>query len=301
MRGSSFGYLLKQGIKSVYVNRVMSFAAIGVLIACMLLIGSSMLLSYNVNGIVGYIEDQNEVVAFLNMELSSDEKKDIDDEINALTNVNKVLFISGKDGLIEWFDTLGDDSVYLEGLEEEKILPDSYRLMLDDLSILDETVKKLESIDGVDKVIAPIEVAKTLTNVKSAVFFCGMFIVGILVAVSFVIIGNTIKITVFNRRKEINIMKMVGATDIFIRLPFFIEGLLLGVISATISFFLLWGGYELAFKWLNENSVMWVSSFQSNMVLFNDIALKLYLELLLGGTFVGTAGSMIFVRKYLRV
>ncbi|MEG1621516.1 MAG: permease-like cell division protein FtsX [Oscillospiraceae bacterium] len=301
MRGSSFGYLIKQGIKSVYVNRVMSFAAIGVLIACMLLIGSSMLLSYNVNGIVGYIEDQNEVVAFLNMELSSDEKKDIDDEINALTNVNKVLFISGKDGLIEWFDTLGDDSVYLEGLEEEKILPDSYRLMLDDLSILDETVKKLESIDGVDKVIAPIEVAKTLTNVKSAVFFCGMFIVGILVAVSFVIIGNTIKITVFNRRKEINIMKMVGATDIFIRLPFFIEGLLLGVISATISFFLLWGGYELAFKWLNENSVMWVSSFQSNMVLFNDIALKLYLELLLGGTFVGTAGSMIFVRKYLRV
>ncbi|MEG1965927.1 MAG: permease-like cell division protein FtsX [Oscillospiraceae bacterium] len=301
MRGSSFGYLIKQGIKSVYVNRVMSFAAIGVLIACMLLIGSSMLLSYNVNGIVGYIEDQNEVVAFLNMELSSDEKKDIDDEINALTNVNKVLFISGKDGLIEWFDTLGDDSVYLEGLEEEKILPDSYRLMLDDLSILDETVKKLESIDGVDKVIAPIEVAKTLTNVKSAVFFCGMFIVGILVAVSFVIIGNTIKITVFNRRKEINIMKMVGATDIFIRLPFFIEGLLLGVISATISFFLLWGGYELAFKWLNENSVMWVSSFQSNMVQFNAIALKLYLELLLGGTFVGTAGSMIFVRKYLRV
>ncbi|MEG2916168.1 MAG: permease-like cell division protein FtsX [Oscillospiraceae bacterium] len=301
MRGSSFGYLLKQGIKSVYVNRVMSFAAIGVLIACMLLIGSSMLLSYNVNGIVGYIEDQNEVVAFLNMELSSDEKKDIDDEINALTNVNKVLFISGKEGLIEWFDTLGDDSVYLEGLEEEKILPDSYRLMLDDLSILDETVKKLESIDGVDKVIAPIEVAKTLTNVKSAVFFCGMFIVGILVAVSFVIIGNTIKITVFNRRKEINIMKMVGATDIFIRLPFFIEGLLLGVISATISFFLLWGGYELAFKWLNENSVMWVSSFQSNMVQFNAIALKLYLELLLGGTFVGTAGSMIFVRKYLRV
>ncbi|MEG3005875.1 MAG: permease-like cell division protein FtsX [Oscillospiraceae bacterium] len=301
MRGSSFGYLLKQGIKSVYVNRVMSFAAIGVLIACMLLIGSSMLLSYNVNGIVGYIEDQNEVVAFLNMELSSDEKKDIDDEINALTNVNKVLFISGKEGLIEWFDTLGDDSVYLEGLEEEKILPDSYRLMLDDLSILDETVKKLENIDGIDKVIAPIEVAKTLTNVKSAVFFCGMFIVGILVAVSFVIIGNTIKITVFNRRKEINIMKMVGATDIFIRLPFFIEGLLLGVISATISFFLLWGGYELAFKWLNENSVMWVSSFQSNMVQFNAIALKLYLELLLGGTFVGTAGSMIFVRKYLRV
>ncbi|MEF9982948.1 MAG: permease-like cell division protein FtsX [Oscillospiraceae bacterium] len=301
MRGSSFGYLIKQGIKSVYVNRVMSFAAIGVLIACMLLIGSSMLLSYNVNGIVGYIEDQNEVVAFLNMELSSDEKKDIDDEINALTNVNKVLFISGKEGLIEWFDTLGDDSVYLEGLEEEKILPDSYRLMLDDLSILDETVKKLENIDGIDKVIAPIEVAKTLTNVKSAVFFCGMFIVGILVAVSFVIIGNTIKITVFNRRKEINIMKMVGATDIFIRLPFFIEGLLLGVISATISFFLLWGGYELAFKWLNENSVMWVSSFQSNMVQFNAIALKLYLELLLGGTFVGTAGSMIFVRKYLRV
>lgn len=301
MRGSSLGYLVKQGFKSVYTNRVMSLAAIGVLVACMLLIGSSMIVSYNVNGIVGFVEDQNEVVAFLNMDLTSDEKKDVDDAINSLSNVNKVTFISGKEGLIEWMVSLGDDSVYLDGLENETILPDSYRLMLDDLSILDKTEDELNSIAGVDKVIAPVEVAKTLTNIKTAVYFCGSFIVAILIAVSFVIIGNTIKITVFNRRKEINIMKMVGATDTFIRFPFFIEGLLLGIISATISFFLLWGGYELAIKWLVDNSVMWMNSLQGNMLRFETIALKLYLELLLGGTLVGTCGSMIFVRKYLRV
>ena len=131
MRGSSFGYLVKQGVKSIYKNRVMSFAAIGVLVACMLLIGSSMLLSMNVNGIVGYVEDQNEVVTFLEMGLSTDEKNAIDEKVKKLPNINKITSISGAEGMEEWMETLGSDAVYLEGLTNEEILPDSYRFMLE--------------------------------------------------------------------------------------------------------------------------------------------------------------------------
>ncbi len=301
MRGSSFGYLLKEGFKSIYKNHVMSFAAIGVLVACMLLIASSVLFSVNVTGILGYVEQQNEVVAFLEMDLSTESKEKIDKEVKKLDNISKFDFVSGKDGVLEWMDSLGDDSVYLEGLEDEDILPDSYRLKIIDIAKLHETVSSLEKIKGIEKIVAPIDVATTLMNIRSAIYCAGVFIVTILLAVSIVIIGNTIKITVFNQRKEINIMKMVGATDMFIRFPFFIEGCLLGIISATISFFLVWGGYELAINWITTNNAMSFHSFVSNLVEFKTVALPMYLSLLAGGTLVGVGGSMIFVRKYLRV
>ena len=301
MRGNSFGYLLKEGFRSIYKNRVMSFAAIGVLVSCMLLIASSMLFSVNVTGILGYVEEQNEVVAFLEMELSTESKEKIDKEIRAVGNISKITFISGKDGVLEWMDTLGDDSIYLEGLEDEDILPDSYRLQIKDISILSETVSDIENIAGIEKIVAPIDVAATLINIRSAIYFAGLVIVTILLVVSIVIIGNTIKITVFNQRKEINIMKMVGATDKFIRFPFFIEGCLLGIISAVVSFFLVWGGYELAVDWIVTNNTMTMHSFAQNLVDFKTVALPLFLSLLTGGVFVGAGGSMIFVRKYLRV
>lgn len=301
MRGSSFKYLVKMGFKSIHVNRVMSFAAIGVLISCMLLIGSAMLFSLNVGEIVGYVEQQNEVVVFLDMDLQTDEKNLIEKKIKSLDNINSTTYISGKEGILEWMETLGDDAVYLEGLEDEEILPDSYRLKLKDLSSLNSTVKSLENIEGVEKVVAPVEVANTLSNIRYAVYFSGMVVVCILIAASFVIIGNTIKITVFNRRKEIEIMKVVGATDTYVRFPFFVEGFLLGLISATLAFFLLWGGYELVIRWLGENNISFVFSFTNNLIEFKDIALPLYLSFLLGGTLVGTSGSMIFVRKYLKI
>lgn len=301
MRGSSFKYLVKMGFKSIHVNRVMSFAAIGVLISCMLLIGSAMLFSLNVGEIVGYVEQQNEVVVFLDMDLQTDEKNLVEKKIKSLDNISSSSYISGKEGILEWMETLGDDAVYLEGLEDEEILPDSYRLKLKDLSSLESTVKSLENIEGIEKVVAPVEVANTLSNIQYAVYFSGMVIVCILIAASFVIIGNTIKITVFNRRKEIEIMKVVGATDTYVRFPFFVEGFLLGLISATLAFFLLWGGYELVIRWLGENNISFVFSFTNNLIEFKNIALPLYLSFLLGGTLVGTSGSMIFVRKYLKI
>ncbi len=301
MRGSSFIYLVKEGARNLIANPLMSFAGIGVLVACMLLIGGAALFSLNVNQFISYVEDQNEVVIFLDTDIEDEDITYIEKEIEAIGNNTNILFVSGEEGLNEWIVSLGEDGAYLEGLQDEQILPDSFRVMVDDMSMLRDTVDEYEKMQGVDKVSAPYEFADTIVNLQSAVYYFGTAIVGILMVVSVVIIGNTIKITVFNRRKEINIMKMVGATDTFIRMPFFFEGLILGIVSACIAFLLLWGGYGFVINWLGENTITLFGGFNSAFVDFSEVSGTIFTAFVAGGTLIGCGGSLIFVRKHLKV
>lgn len=301
MKGSSFGYLIKEGAKNIYANRMMSFASIGTLVACMLLIGGSLLFSLNVNQAVGYVEQQNEVEVELNDELTDEQIKDVDKEIALIDNIYEQVFIS-KEVLMEELKAQSDDlAILLDGLEEDNPLYNSYRVKVKDLSYLSGTVMKLEAIEGVSEVRAPDMVGEIMTNVKYAVSSAGFFIVVILLVVSLVIMGNTIKVTVFNRRKEINIMKYVGATDAFIRLPFFVEGFLLGLLSALISFGLLWVGYDYILGVIAQNPSTWMAQVYSNLIPFEEISLNLLGWFMGGGVFIGVFGSMFFVNKYLKV
>lgn len=301
MRGSSFGYLLREGAKNIYANRLMSFASIGTLVACMLLIGGSLLFSMNINRAVGYVEQQNEVEVELDDGLSEEQIHEVDKEIALIDNVYERKFVS-KDALMEELKAQSEDlAALLDGLEEDNPLYDSYRLKVKDLSRLSSTVLKLESLEGVSAVRAPDMVGEIMTNVKRAVSSAGYFIVAILLVVSLVIMGNTIKVTVFNRRKEINIMKYVGATDAFIRLPFFVEGFLLGLLSALISFGLLWAGYNYILDVIAQNPSTWMTQVYSNIIPFNEIAVQMLVWFLGGGVFIGVFGSMFFVNKYLKV
>lgn len=301
MKGSSFGYLIKEGAKNIYANRMMSFASIGTLVACMLLIGGSLLFSLNVNQAVGYVEQQNEVEVELNDELTDEQIKDVDKEIALIDNIYEQVFIS-KEVLMEELKAQSDDlAILLDGLEEDNPLYNSYRVKVKDLSYLSGTVMKLEAIEGVSEVRAPDMVGEIMTNVKYAVSSAGFFIVVILLVVSLVIMGNTIKVTVFNRRKEINIMKYVGATDAFIRLPFFVEGFLLGLLSALISFGLLWVGYDYILGVIAQNPSTWMAQVYSNLIPFEEISLNLLAWFMGGGIFIGVFGSMFFVNKYLKV
>ena len=301
MRGSSFGYLLREGAKNIYANRLMSFASIGTLVACMLLIGGSLLFSMNINRAVGYVEQQNEVEVELDDGLSEEQIHEVDKEIALIDNVYERKFVS-KDALMEELKAQSEDlAALLDGLEEDNPLYDSYRLKVKDLSRLSSTVLKLESLEGISAVRAPDMVGEIMTNVKRAVSSAGYFIVAILLVVSLVIMGNTIKVTVFNRRKEINIMKYVGATDAFIRLPFFVEGFLLGLLSALISFGLLWVGYNYILDVIAQNPSTWMTQVYSNIIPFNEIAVRMLVWFLGGGVFIGVFGSMFFVNKYLKV
>ena len=302
MRGSSFGYLVKEGAKNVYVNRLMSFASIGTLVACMLLIGSSLLLSMNVNQLVGYMEQRNEIVAFLNDDITDEQVAEVTSELESIENVYDLEYLDKEAVLEEQRELLGESGVLLEGLEgEENPLPPTYRMKIRDLSQLTGTVMRIQAIEGVQSVNSPDMVAEVVTSLKRAVSTGGMMIVAILIVVSLVIIGNTIKVTVFNRRKEINIMKYVGATDTFIRLPFFVEGFLLGLISALIAFGLLWVGYDYVMRILSENPAQWIGQAYDSMIRFEDVALKLLCWFAGGGIGIGVVGSMFFVNKYLKV
>ncbi len=301
MKGSSFSYLIKEGARNIWVNRMMSLASIGILVSCMLLIGSAILLSINLNGMVSYVENQNEMVAFLEDSADDATVSAVEAALNSNDNVDSFAFVSREEAL-ERYSEIVPDSL-LENLEQDKeeVFPLSFRITLKDLSLIDETTAQIESIPGIMRVNAPTNVAETVTGIKRAVYICGSGIVIILLAVTLIIIANTIKVTVFNRRKEINIMKFVGATDRFIRMPFVVEGILLGVISACIAYLLLWGGYTYLINYVQTQASATLSAFLKNLVPFSQVAKQLLASFAVGGIAIGVFGSMIFVRKHLKV
>ena len=279
----------------------MSLASIGILVSCMLLIGSAILLSINLNGMVSYVENQNEMVAFLEDSADDVTVSAVEAALNSNDNVDSFAFVSREEAL-ERYSEIVPDSL-LENLEQDKeeVFPLSFRITLKDLSLIDETTAQIESIPGIMRVNAPTNVAETVTGIKRAVYICGSGIVIILLAVTLIIIANTIKVTVFNRRKEINIMKFVGATDRFIRMPFVVEGILLGVISACIAYLRLWGGYTYLINYVQTQASATLSAFLKNLVPFSQVAKQLLASFAVGGIAIGVFGSMIFVRKHLKV
>ncbi len=301
MKGNNFAYLLKEGARNVWVNRLMSLASIGVLIACMLLMGGAMLISYNINEAVGYVENQNEVVVFLNEDVSQEQIEAIGETLKNTDNVQEPKYVSKDESLDKMIEDMGESEDIMNGLLNENPLLDSYEIRIGDLSRLRETVSSIEGIDGVYKTVSPTEAADTLTSIKHIVNISGSAIVFILFVVSVMIIANTIKITVFNRRKEVSIMKYVGATDGFIKLPFIIEGVIIGVVSSVIAYAALWLGYQYVLEKLLLNNSAWLQGVAQSFIPFKSIAVMVAVGFFGSGIGIGAIGSSIFVNKYLKV
>ena len=172
---------------------------------------------------------------------------------------------------------------------------------MDSLENLPETVKKLETLPGVESVESSNEVATTLMGIKTAIHVAGLTIVAILMVVSIIIIANTVRVTIFNRRREINIMKYVGATNAFIRFPFLVEGMVIGLISALIAFGLLWVGTHFLYQWVGQSASGWLQLAYQSLIPFGSIAPQMLLGFAGAGVLFGMVGSFIFVGKYLKV
>ena len=302
MRIHNFAYLFKQGAKNIFHNKLMSFACIGVLMACLLLIGSAVLFTLTVNKMAEDIENQNEIVVFLDVGLGLRDVEALDVTLRATPNILETEFIPKDKGLETEKMKMGEFGQLLAGLEgAENPLPDKYVLRIDDSSLIEETIRELGAIEGVDYVSASVEIAKILSGIKATVFYAGAVVVLILVVVSLVIITNTIKLTVFSRRREIYIMKYVGATDSFIRLPFLVEGMLIGLIAAALSFLILGFGYTYMVQWAKENYLQYFGLVLNNAVDFREIALHMLAGFSCIGVLIGVLASGIFVRKHLRV
>jgi len=298
---NSFFYLVKQGFKNLWNNRLMSLASIGVLVSCMLLIGAAGLLSVNVSSVVDAVEDQSEAIVYLEEDLEPAAIEEVRDGIIATGKVSTIEFISKEDALLSMMESMGDDGMLFEAYKKDNNLPDSFRITFTDVSDLENTVMHLEALLGVESVSALTEVAEVITGVKNMAYIGGTIIIGLLIAVSLMIIGNTIKITVFSRKREVNIMKYVGATNGFIRLPFVVEGITLGVVSGGLSFGIIYFAYDYLVKWVSSQTATWFGQIVSELVPFSVVSQYLLIGFIGGGAFIGLFGCVAFIGKHLKV
>ena len=301
MRASAFGYLFKEGVRNLWANRLMSAASIGVLTACLLLIGASSMFSLNIRNMMNYVESQNEIVVFVEERATDEMLASVEEDLKAIENVDKVTLVTKAEALEKRKKDFGDSAFLLDEYNDENNpLLDSYVVTLHDIALLDDSVAQMQLIEHTYSVSATKEVASAMVSLSNVVTVAGAIIVVILIIVSAVIISNTIRLTIYNRRKEIHIMQCVGATDLFIKLPFVIEGVLLGLISATLSYIVLWIAYGWIYNSLSGVYTSWFSAMVSSILPFSDFGGTLALGFLAAGFCVGIFGSGIFVRKHLR-
>lgn len=298
MRFGSFTYLLKQGAKNTYLNKAMSFASVGVLTACLILVGLAALLSQNIKSITKNIQQQNEIVVYVEDEISSAEESELDRQIRSMDNVLNIEYTSKEQAFDEQKEKLGD---LLEGYENEDVFPASYRVKVKDLTLIEDNISKLNALSGVYRVDAPTDIAEIMVKTDSGVSLGGTVVVLALLVVSFVIIMNTIKITVFSRRREINIMKYVGATNSFIRMPFLVEGMILGLISAVVSFFVVWYFYSQVLTAIGGETNAFIANATQALIPFSRIAFPLLVSYIVAGVSIGGVGSLVSIRKHLKV
>lgn len=300
MRGSSFKYLLKEGLRNFYHNRLMAFTSIGVLTICLLIVGMAYMVTVNVNSMIGVVENQSEMSVIME-DVGDDVIKKAEEKISSMTNVRDVEYISKEQGLQNTIDMLGEDGYLLEGLEDRNTIPATFVVKIHNLEMTKQTQSELQAIEGVEQVLASGEMADTLVYVRRTITTIGTAMIIALAVISLVIISNTIKATIFTRRKEISIMKYVGATNTFIRIPFVVEGFTLGLVSAVIAFLFTWGGYAYLTNSLSTNATLWLSTIFESIIPFSELALNLGIFFLATGTVLGIFGSVISINKHARV
>ena len=289
MRG--FGYLFKEGLRSVWNNRLMSVASVCVLVSCLVLTGAAVLFSQNVTQIVEAIEGQNEVKVFLEDDVTKVEAAYIGKEIEEIENIASATFYSKEEALEGYKDYLGEDT--FEYMEKGNPLPDAYIIKMKDLSQYRATVDKILSIDGVTGMDEKAELADKLTSINNLVSTLSLWIVLVLAIISLFIVSNTVRATTHNRRFEISIMKSVGATNAFVRIPFIVEGIAIGVIAAVLATVVL------GFLYVG------VMEFVAHIISVSFIPLSsvigyVAISNLIAGVVIGALSGFISIRKYLK-
>ena len=292
--------MIREGFRSIKTHSFMSFASVTIIMACLIIMGSVTLLSFNIDALIKNLEDQNEVVAFVDDAIADEEQaRAIQTSLEALENVSSVEFIS-RDNAMETFMSKYDSSLR-EGIDET-VFRHRFVIHLQDIALMAETQTELEGIPGIAKVKAHLDYASAFVTLRNIVSAVSLVLTIILVFVSIFIMSNTIKLTTFGRREEIAIMKMVGATNGFIRLPFVVEGLVLGLLGGGLAFLAEWGLYSLITSRVMgtvTNSILTESVF--TLIPFQTLAIPVLIIFLSIGVLVGVFGGINAIRNYLQV
>ena len=287
--------MIREGFRSIKTHGLMSFATVTIIMACLIIMGSVALLSLNINYLIKDLEKQNEVVAFVDDSIADEEAaKAIGSEIMKLENISSLEFVSRSQAMNNYMSRY--DKSLMEGIDET-VFRHRFIIHLNDIEKLAQTQSQLENVPGIAKVRAHQEYADTFVKIRNIVSGVALVLMAILVFVSMFIMSNTIKLATFSRREEIAIMKMVGASNGFIRLPFVVEGLVLGILGGGLGFLAQWGLYDLVTKSLMES----LTGDILQVVPFLPIA-PMILAVYLGiGIVIGVFGGVNAIRNYLKV
>ena len=295
MKLSRYGYLIGEGFRNIFTHGFMSFASVTIIIACLIVMGSFTLLDININQIIDDIGDQNQILAYVDEDMTAQEASaKLQTKLSALDNVANVEFVSrseARDSFMEKYD-----ESLMEGIDDQ-VFRHRFSIQLVDLSLMDDTKAEIEDIDGIVKVNAPTEFADKFISVRNVISVVSLALIVILGFVSLFIMSNTIKLATYGRREEIAIMKMVGASNSFIRCPFIVEGLVLGLVGGGLAFLAQWGLYAaLEAKIAQSLGISFVE-----IVPFTQVWPFVLVTFLAVGILVGAVGGVIAIRNYLKV
>jgi cell division transport system permease protein len=295
MKLNRFGYLVLEGLKNIFSHGFMSFASVTIIVACLIIMGSFSLVAVNIDAIITDLEQQNQVLAFVDESLTDGQARELEAEIRQVPNVKDAVFVSREEAMQEYVSQYDDPSLF-EDIKPE-VFRHRYIIYLDDITQMQDTKAQLEAIPGIARVNAYLEIAEGFITVRNIISAISVILIVLLLVVSIFIMANTIKLASFTRREEIAVMKIVGASNGFIRLPFLVEGLVLGLLGGGIAFFTEWGVYD----FINAKVLSGIAGELFKVIPFQTLLLPVLVVYLAVGFFVGTFGGVVAIRNYLKV
>ena len=291
----NFRYFFREGVGNMLSHGFMSFAAIGVTVACLLIMGTFSLVAYNANINLQDLQKENAVVAFVDESLTDEEAQGLQSQLSGISGVADCTFVSRQEARDEYVDQYNEDDLYSD--LDPTIFRHRYVMHLTDLKLMDQVVQQLDETEGIAKVRADQDISNGFITVRNIASVISIALIAILLIISVFIISNTIKLTTFDRKDDIAIMKMVGATNGFIRWPFVYEGFMLGLTGAVLAFLLQWGLYEAIAKGVGESDTLQLISVVPFAQLWQPVA-GIFLA---AGILIGIGGSLSAIRRFLQV
>ena len=301
MKFSTFGFLTRHGVRNLGKHWAMTIACIASLSVCMTLNTFATLAEVNVDSMVNYLGQQNEMVVFVDPEADDATTASVGERITATPGVSSVQYMSKEDTLNAYRGFLSDYASLLDEFENDNPFKANYRVSLSDLSQMSAISQQFQTIPGVYSVSAPVEMTNTFVEIQKVVTKGGQAIIAVLMIVSIITVGSTIRLSVFARRREIEIMKYVGATNAMVTLPFFMEGLTMGLISGAITSAAGIGGYYYIVEASSAFGSLWEMLMGAALVPVENVWPTILTYSLAGGALVGALGSTFSIRKHLNV
>ena len=290
------GYYISEGVHSIFTHGFMSFAAVCMIVACLIIMGSFTLLAVNLDNMLGDLENENEMLVYIEDSLNEEQARALQPKLAQVDNVSQLTFVTKQSANADFKAKHSDNTAVFNDLPDEA-LRDRYRVHVVDIERMAQTKEALEAVEGVAGVEAAVEIADGFVMVRNIATGVAMALIGMLLVMSLFIIANTIKLATFYRREEIAIMKMCGATDGFIEWPFVVEGMILGLTGALIAFFVQWGLYQLVAKLaIQGNGLSLVT-----MISYSSMATTILAVFCGVGAVIGVGGSLMAIRKFLQV